>query len=326
VTAAVAPASPTTARADILVEDRRRDALELGRSLAELTGDPEAFARVLRAGFDRLADAEYLDGQRRVAPGIGALHGVRSPLLAAVGRGFREATRGDRRTSWLPIADRLYREPTLEERWFAFGLLEQLLAIDPERSWQLLRRAARESSDWITVDTLAHPYVRGILSEDYRWAELEQLAFSPSCWERRLVGSTIARMPFVDRRLGRRPEIAIRGLAVLDGSIGDREPEVQTALSWALRSLVLVDHAAVEAFCRRQAARARAEEDGHRARVVRDALPKLDPAVAAELRAGLAGIRRRPGAPSTSEAAALVARFAGPAGLPDPTALPEPPL
>jgi len=326
VTTVLARADPTTARPLALVDDRRAEALRLGRSLADLTGDPEGFAQALREGCDRLADPEYRVGQRRIAPGIGALHGVRWPLLAAVARGFREATRDDRRTIWLPVVDRLYREPTLEERWFAFGMLERLLGVDPERSWQLLRRAAREAGDWITVDTLARPYGRGILAEDYRWAELEQLAFSPSRWERRLVGSTIATLPFVDRRLGRRPAVAHRGLALLDGSIGDREPEVQKALSWALRSLVLVDRGAVEAFCERQAARARAEDDGHRAWVVRDALPKLDAGLAADLRARLDGIRRRPGAPSTSDAAALVARFAGPGGLPDPTAMSEPPL
>jgi len=318
--------SATTARATAFVAEHRADAEALGRSLAELTGEPESFARTLRNGLASLADPAYLAGQRRVAPGIGELHGVRWPLLAAVGRGFRAATRRERPSGWLPIADRLYREPTLEERWFAFGLLDRLLAVDAERSWQLLRRGAREAGDWITVDTLAHPYGRGILGEAYRWAELEQLVFSPSRWERRLVGSTIATIPFVDRGRGRQAEVATRAMAILDELIGDREPDVQKAMAWALRSLVLVDRTAVEAFCDRQAARARAEDDGNRAWVVRDALPKLEPALAAELRVRLDGVRRRPGAPSTSAAAATVARLAGPGGLPDPATLPEPPL
>jgi hypothetical protein len=280
----------------------------------------------LRAGFGRLADPEYRDGEHRIAPGLGPTHGVRWPLIAAVERGFREATRRERPAGWIYLADRLFGEPTLEERWFAFGLLERLLADEAERAWQLLRRGAREAGDWITVDTLAHPYGRGILAEPYRWAELEQLVFSPSRWERRLVGSTIATIPFVDRRRGREPDVASRALAILGQAIGDDEPDVQKALSWALRSLVLVDRSAVQAFCDREATRARAEDDGHRAWVVRDALPKLEPAIAAPLRARLAGIRRRPAAPSTSEAAALAASFAGAGGLPDPRALPEPPL
>jgi hypothetical protein len=63
--------------------------------------------------------------------------------------------------------------------------------------------------------------------------------------------------------------------------------------------------------------------DGHRAWVIRDALTKLDPAHAAGLRARLDGLRRRPGAPSTSAAAATAARFVDlPLGGP----MPEPPL
>ena len=162
----------------------------------------------LTAGLADLADPEYLAGQQRVAPGIGAIHGVRWPLLAAVQRGFRNASKGAPATPLLFIADRLFHERELEARWFAFGLLERTLATETERTWQLIRRAAREAGDWITVDSLAHPYGKGIAAETYRWAELEQLVYSPSRWERRLVGSTIATMTHVDRKRGRDPEVA----------------------------------------------------------------------------------------------------------------------
>ena len=167
--------------------------------------------------------------------------GVRWPLIAAVSRGFRHATKGDRATPLLFVADRLFHEPELEPRWFAFGLLERTLATETERTWQLLRRAARESGDWITVDSLAHPYGKGIAAEPYRWAELEQLVYSPSRWERRLIGSTIATMTHVDRRRGRDPEVAVHALPLLGQLMGDAEPDVQKALSWAYRSLTVVD-------------------------------------------------------------------------------------
>src|SRR5204862_1450292 len=207
------------------------------------------------SGLAGLADTEYRAGQLRIAPGVGPVYGVRWPLLAAVSRGFRKATKGDRPTPLLFVADRLFREREREARWFAFGLLERTLEGETERTWQLLRRAARESGDWITVDSLAHPYGKGILAESYRWAELEQLAYSPSRWERRLVGSTIATIPFVDRRRGRAPLVVEHGLALLDSLIGDAEPDVQKALAWALRSLVLADGSAVADFCERQAER-----------------------------------------------------------------------
>jgi 3-methyladenine DNA glycosylase AlkD len=318
-----APRSATTERAVAFVAEHKPAAEELGRSLAELTGDPAAFSAALNRGLAAIADPEYLEGQRRVAPGISAVVGVRWPLIEAVKRGFRESTKGERTSTWLFVADRLLREENLEPRWFAFGMLERTIAEEPERTWQLVRRAAREASDWITVDALAHVVGKGILNEEYRWAELEQLVFSPSRWERRLVGSTVATTPFVDHRRGRTPLVAEHGLGLIGQLIGDDEPDVQKALAWALRSLVVVDAAAVAAFAEREAETAEATQDGHRAWVIRDALPKLDPDRAARIRARLDGIRRRPGAPATSVAAIAAKRFGGGMlGRPQP----EPPL
>ena len=315
--------SPITARTTEFVADRRPDAEALGRSLADEVGDPDRFAAALRTGLAALADPEYLAGQRRIAPGIGDLHGVRWPLIEAVKRGFREETRRERTSGWLFIADRLLGEPKLEARWFAFGLLERLIVDDTERAWQLVRRAARDAGDWITVDSLAHPVGKGILNETYRWAELEQLVYSPSRWERRLVGSTIATLPFVDHRRGRQPEVAAHGLGLIRELIGDAEPDVQKSLSWALRSMAMGDHPATTAFLDAEAEQAARTADGNRAWVVRDALSKLDPPDADRIRERLAGIRRTAGAASTSRAAETADRFgAGLLGRP----MPEPPL
>jgi 3-methyladenine DNA glycosylase AlkD len=315
--------SPISARANELVADRRADAEHLGRALADEVGDPDRFARVLSDGLAALADPEYLAGQRRIAPGIGELHGVRWPLIEAVKRGFRESTRRERTSGWLFIADRLLREPRLEARWFAFGLLERLIVDDTERAWQLVRRAARDAADWITVDSLAHPVGKGVLNEAYRWAELEQLVYSPSRWERRLVGSTIATIPYIDRRRGREPEVATHGLGLIRELIGDNEPDVQKALAWALRSMAGVDRRATAAFLVAESDLAARTSDGNRAWVIRDALPKLDPADADQIRSRLVGIRRRTGGPATSRAADTASRFgAGMLGGP----IPEPPL
>ena len=315
--------SPATERATAFVADHRSTAEALGASLADLTGDPDAFLAELRRGFVALADPQYVDGQRRVAPGIGDVIGVRWPLIEAVKRGFRHETRRDRTSTWLFVADRLIGEPEAELRWFAFGLLERLVLDEPERTWQLIRRVARGATEWITIDSLAHVVGRGILAEPYRWAELEQLVYSPSPWERRLVGSTIATIPFVDHRLGRQPLVAEHGLGLIGQLIGDDSPDVQKALSWALRSLLRVDVPAVEAFCEEQAGIAAANGDGFRAWVIRETLPKLGAPQADQLRARLDGIRRRPGVPATSQAAEAAARFGGGLlGRP----MPEPPL
>ena len=315
--------SEVTARAVAFVAARRERAEELGRTIANEISDPEAFAAGLRSAMGELADPEYLEGEQRVAPGLGPVLGVRWPLNAAIARGFRNATRRDSPTQVLFIAERLFREDYLEIRWFAFGLLERTVRTDPERSWQLLRRASREAGDWITVDTLAHPVGLGILLEPYRWAELEQLVFSPSRWERRLVGSAVATIPHVDRKLGRRPEIAVHGLGLIEQLMGDDEPDVQKALAWALRSLIVVDRDAVKEFCLHEASIAREAGDGHRAWVVRDVLAKLDTSAADRIRADLEGIRRKPGAPSTSKAATTATQFTAMGLGRD---LPEPPL
>jgi 3-methyladenine DNA glycosylase AlkD len=318
-----APTSATTTRAVAFVAEQRPAAETLGQRLPEALGDPERFARELRRGLATLADPEYLAGQQRIAPGIGQLHGVRWPLIEGVKRGFRTATRGERTSGWLDVADRLLREPQLEARWFAFGLLERLVVDDTERAWQLLRRASREASDWITVDSLAHPVGLGILNEAYRWAELEQLVYSPSRWERRLVGSTIATIPHIDRRRGRQPAIATHGLGLVRELMGDAEADVQKALAWALRGLVAIDGPDTTAFLWAEADIAASTGDGHRAWVIRDVLSKLDPVDAERLRTRLAGIRRRSGAPPTSRASQTAERFgAGLLGRP----IEEPPL
>jgi 3-methyladenine DNA glycosylase AlkD len=316
-------ASTATARATQFVEERLPAATRLGSELAELAGDPEALARTLDSALDELSDPIYQREQSRVAPGIGPVHGVRLPLLTAVRRAFDRQTKRDSSASLILLADRLLRQPTMEPRWFAIGVLDRTLKIEPERTWQLLRRAAREAADWITIDTLAHPVGRGILREPYRWAELEQLVISPSRWERRLVASTIATMPFADRKAGRAPEVAQRGLEILGTLIGDADPEVQKALSWAYRSMTVVDPEATAKALESEARQAQKAHDGLRAWVIRDALPKLPPERGAAIRTQLDGLRRRPDAQPTSRAAELAHRFAG-MGLG--RATPEPPL
>lgn len=302
---------------------RELRANELGASLADTVDDAASFAAALAEAFRELADADYRGGQAYVAPGIGPTHGVRTPLQVAIRKAFERASRHASTSELLQLASRLLHEPEREARWFAITTLERTVGTDPERTWQLLRRAASDADDWITVDTLAHPYGKGILAEPYRWAELEQLLVSRSRWERRLIGSTIATIPFVNRRSGRDPDVVDHALPLLATLIGDREPDVQKALSWAYRSMTLVSLVATTAALEAQANIAAAKGDGHRAWVVRDALPKLQPDIAAGIRDRLAGIRRRADAPSTSDAAELAERFAG-MGLG--RSMPEPPL
>lgn len=308
--------------AEVLAANEAR-AATLGEALADDIHDPAALANHLRAAFVELADPEYQLGQHFIAPGLGPTHGVRTPLQAGLRRAFAKATRRASPTELLFICDRLLHEPEREARWFAIVTLQRTLPAQPERSWQLLRRAAAEADDWITVDELAHPYGKGILAEPYRWAELEPLTVSPSRWERRLVGSTIATMPFVNRTAGRAPDVIAHALPLLGTLIGDAEPDVQKALSWAYRSMAVVDLKATTQTLEQESRTAARELDGHRAWVIRDVLPKLDPDRAEMIRDRLTGVRRKLGSPPTSQASELTTRFAE-MGLG--RHMPEPPL
>jgi 3-methyladenine DNA glycosylase AlkD len=305
------PLSPITAAANAFVEAHLAAARALGTTIGDLVDDPEEFVSTLRAGMARLVDENYRREQSRVAPGLADSIGIRLPLLSAIRRSFDKASRWAGADSLLWLSDRLLREPGLEVRVLAFEMLGRTLRDDPERGWQVLRRAARDAHEWITVDTLAHTYGLGILLEPFRWSEIEQLAYSPSSWERRLVGSTIATIPFVKRREGREAVIAGKALPIVGNLIGDADPDVQKSLSWALRSMAHVDRDALTRFAEAQSLRARQDDDGHRAWVIRDALPSLAVEDATRIRERLAGIRRRPGAPSTSDASETVQRFRG---------------
>lgn len=302
--------SATTAASNRFVASHLARATALGASLADLVADPGAFVAALRSGFAEIADPVYAEGQRVVAPGLGPVLGVRLPLMDAAHRAFKRGNGETSSSLILDIADRLLREDLREARWFGMWMLGRLLPSDPERTWQLLRRAASEADDWISVDTLAHPYAEGILRDHRRWAEIEQLVYSAWRWERRLVGSTLAAMPRVHGISGARDQATVsRGLVAIGQLIGDDEPDVQKALSWALRALAQIDPAAVTHFLETETETARRTHDGHRAWVIRDSFSKLAPEAATRLRADLDGIRRRPGAPSSSRAAAAAAQL-----------------
>lgn len=305
--------SEVTARARALVAERLPEARGLGQALADLIDDPDAFVEVLRDGFTRLADDAYAREQERVAPGSGAVFGVRWPLISAVERQLRPALRELSSASAVSLAERLATEDEREVRLFSHVPLRRSLPADPERSWQLMRRLARAATDWISVDTLAELYADGVLLERFRWAELEQLVYSASVWERRLVGATVARLPFAVPRHRRHDLAQLPALDLVSTLIGDAEPDVQKSLSWALRSWREVDVAGVEAVIEAEAARARREEDGHRAWVLRDALtaPGTKPAFVARTRELLEGVRRQANSPSTSTAAQIAAGFRG---------------
>lgn len=295
------------------VARNRAAASALGTELAQLIDDPERFVNRLMQGLRALSDAGYVETVDRVSPGTGSELSVRGPLVSAIQRPLRRRLRASAGSSALWLAQRLARCPERELRIFAQPCLERSLKEDPERSWQLMRQLGGRAGDWIEVDSLADVWALGVLAESYRWAELEQLVYSRLTMERRLVGATLARLPHRLPRAQRgtlRHEAWTHALGLLHQSIGDAEPMVQKSLSWAIREWRDIDAAGMQEFLRQETSIAVAGEDGSRAWVIRDALSNQPAGFAAELRSRLKGVRRKPGAASTSIAAGQAAAYA----------------
>ncbi len=296
---AAAP-SAVTVRSRAFVEERLGDARAIGDELATLVDRPDELVARARRELARLADRGYAAELLRVVPGAGDVLGVRNPLMAAVGRPVVRALRRAPADRIVALAAALASAPELELRGLALPALRRGLDLDPAAAWDLIRETARLARCWVDVDALAGLVAVGLARDPSRWVELERLTVSDSEWERRLVGSTLATLPH-RVTASNRPLLAdAPALAFVEGLMGDASPNVQKSLSWALRSWVTVDRPGVERLLAAETDLAVATGDGHRAWVIRDTLAALDDETAGAIRTRLAGIRKRPGAPSTS--------------------------
>ena len=248
----------------------------------------------------------------RACPQTPARYLVRGALSEAMARPVKDALREGSSISALQLAHVLVGAQHRDLRLHAAEPLRRALPEDPEMSWQLMRRLGRVAEDWIATDSLADLWARGVLAEDFRWAELEQLLYSQQTYERRMVVATLATLPHRVPKAQRdslRPEAVERALELIRQLMGDAEVMVQKALSWALREWTPVDPQATAGFLRQETDIAAENADGARAWVIRDALSKQPPELATELKSQLEGIRRNAKAPSTSIASTYAAVF-----------------
>jgi hypothetical protein len=290
-----------------------QEAAVLGARLADLIDDPEVFLTTLAAGLVTLADPSYRSLTELVSPDVSAVYAVRGSTKEAVMRPVRAALRRGSSASALWLAQRLAAADHRDLRLYALPCLRRSLSDDPEQSWQVMRRMGAVAGDWIEVDGLAEVWARGVLAERFRWAELEQLVYSPRPFERRLVGAVLATFPHVVPASGRsalRGEASGQALDLVAQLMGDAEVMVQKALSWAIREWTRVDPDAAATFLLAQTDLAVTNDDGARAWVIRDSLSHQPPELTASLRARLTGLRRDRRAPSTSVAATRSAQFA----------------
>jgi 3-methyladenine DNA glycosylase AlkD len=289
------------------------EATALGERLAELIDQPDAYLVELSAGLEALAEPSYLEMVTRACPQTPARYLVRGALSEALVKPVKAALREGSSISALQLAQTLAAADHRDLRLQANEPLRRALAEDPEMSWQIMRRLGRSAEDWIATDSLADLWARGVLAEDFRWAELEQLLYSQQTYERRLVPATLATLPHrlpKARREELRPDGVARALELVRQLMGDAEVMVQKALSWAIREWTPVDQAATAEFLRAETAIAVEHDDGARAWVIRDSLPRQPETLASAIKAELGGIRRNAKAPSTSIASTQAAAFA----------------
>jgi hypothetical protein len=283
----------------------------LGHRLAELIDEPEAFLAALEAGLPGLADRAHQELVASVSPGTDGTFALRGPLREAVMQPVRRALREGSSASAVWLAQALASAGHRDLRLYALSCLRRSLSEDPEQSWQLMRRMAASAADWIEVDSLAELWAVGVLAEDFRWAELEQLIYSPRPYERRLVGATLATLPY-RLPVTRRSDTAGLGTAAMELVallMGDAEAVVQKALSWAIRNWSRFAPGATADLLRAETDIAVRGADGARAWVIRDSLSHQPVELVTALRARLEGLRRDPRRPSTSIAAARAAPF-----------------
>ena len=299
--------------ASAFVEAHLAQATALGESLADLIDQPVEYLATLTEGLEALGEPEYLEMVTRACPQTPARYLVRGALSEAMAKPVKAALREGSSISALQLAHVLAVAEHRDLRLHANEPIRRALPEDPEMSWQIMRRLGRAAEDWIATDSLADLWARGILAEEFRWAELEQLLYSQQVYERRMVPATLATLPHrvpKARRDELRPAAVERALELLRQLMGDAEVMVQKALSWAIREWTPVDAEATAAFLRSETAIAAAARDGARAWVIRDALSKQPPALSDELKTQLEGIRRNAKAPSTSIASTQAAAFA----------------
>ncbi len=99
--------SEATAKADAFVSAHLDQATTLGRRLADLTGEPEAYLATLIEGLEALSDPDYLAMVTRACPQTPARYAVRGPLSTALMKPVRSALREGSSIIALQLAQRL---------------------------------------------------------------------------------------------------------------------------------------------------------------------------------------------------------------------------
>lgn len=191
--------------------DSPATAKDLRRALAD-AADPSDVPNLLR--FFKTGPGEYGEGD--------AFLGVRLPAIRAIVKRFRGIA--------LDEVDGLLDAPVHEERLAGLLLLVAAYPASPEEVVTRYLAAVRRGrvDNWDLVDS-SSAYILGPWLFERDRSVLDELAASPSLWERRV--AVLATFGFITRG------DASTTLVIAERLLGDREDLIHKAVGWMLREV-----------------------------------------------------------------------------------------
>lgn len=191
--------------------------------------DAEDTAQDVRAALAEVADpARAAHSARFFKTGPGQ-YGEGDVFLGATVPQVRAVVKRFRRLGFDEI-DALLDDPEHEHRLAGVLLLVEASRRDPERAAQRYLAAVRRGrvNNWDLVDASAEHVLGGWLADRDR-SLLDELAASPSLWERRV--AVLTTFHFIKRG------DASRTLALAERLLGDRDDLMHKAVGWMLREV-----------------------------------------------------------------------------------------
>ena len=177
-------------------------------------------------------DAQAVESQRRVMPGIARMYGVPMPLLRQLAASLAKEGQQDL-PHVLAVLDALWANGSLEERQIVGKVLERLGRHHPEECLAAVERFLPSLDGWANCDNLACFSMKevalgdpaGTVTRCRRWVQ------HPLKWVRRF-GVVVLRA--FEKRAA--PDGVFE---VLDALRDEKDPDVQKGVAWICRDLSL---------------------------------------------------------------------------------------
>jgi len=175
-----------------------------------------------------------------------ALLGVNNPGIRLVVKECRQSVNFRDSRQWISLAAELVNMGIFECQITGFELLAGNRKVLSEMTDAEARKLMVNLDNWASVDHFSVG-IHGVLWRDgaIPGARIRELLASENVWERRV--AVVSTVSLNMRSRGGRGD-ALRTLQVCREVVDERHPMIRKALSWALRSLIYWDAAAVESF------------------------------------------------------------------------------